>query len=110
MNELTQQIITKHFTALGSKGGAKGTPAQQAARNTAFAKRWQGKPFITATQREILEQRALGRTFAEIAQARGTTVGAALNQSCSACRRLGIKGTTDAVAIRRALEFSEMIS
>lgn len=99
-----------YFTTLGSKGGAKGSLAQQSARAQVFAKRWKGKPFITATQREILEQRALGRTFAEIAQARGTTIGAALNQSCSACHRLGIKGTTDAVAIRRALELSEILS
>jgi len=108
MNPPSPTTLHHYFTSLGAKGGTKGSPAQQSARAQVFRKRWPTSSLLTAAERAVLELRAAGQPFAAIAQARHTSLGTVLNQSCSACRKLGIKSTTHAPTVREALRQLDM--
>lgn len=58
---------------------------------------------LSAGEKAVAELRAQGKTFREICQIRGCALSTALNLSSRACRKLGVKGSTNPTRILAAL-------
>lgn len=58
---------------------------------------------LTPAEREVIGMRIVGKTFWQIAEARGTALSTALNISSVACRKLRIRKSTNPNTLSKAL-------
>lgn len=61
------------------------------------------KPELSKSELEVMELRAAGKPFREIAEIRKCALSTAVNLSSRACLKLGLTGTTDTAQIVEAL-------
>ncbi len=105
--QLVDSTLRSHVGAVCSKLGIS-TPGalgvKQALSTYHHIAATPTKPVTLSTaEREVIEMRAAGKTFQQIADTRHRALGTVLNLSSRAARKLRLKGTTVPARIRAAL-------